>query len=114
MTGATIDTRAALLDAAIEVIETSGESGFRIDAVLERVGVASMAIYHHFGSRDDLVEPDHDPYAVDPHDIERKCKVMGTWVAGRKVDLKAYRAEVEQADPTHFHHLARVNHHPCC
>lgn len=56
MTRATIDTRTALLEAAIEVIETSGESGFRIDAVLERVGVASTAIYHHFGSRDDLVD----------------------------------------------------------
>lgn len=50
------DTRAALLEAAIDVIEESGESGFRIDAVLERVGVASTAIYHHFGSRDDLID----------------------------------------------------------
>lgn len=50
------DTRAALLEAAIEIIEESGESGFRIDAVLERVGVASTAIYHHFGSRDDLID----------------------------------------------------------
>lgn len=50
------DTRSALLEAAIEVIEESGESGFRINAVLDRVGVASTAIYHHFGSRDDLVD----------------------------------------------------------
>lgn len=52
----TVDTRTALLEAAIEVIEESGESGFRISAVLDRVGVASTAIYHHFGSRDDLVD----------------------------------------------------------
>ena len=45
-----------MLEAAIEIIEESGESGFRIDAVLDRVGVASTAIYHHFGSRDDLVD----------------------------------------------------------
>ncbi|MFM8894474.1 MAG: TetR/AcrR family transcriptional regulator, partial [Actinomycetales bacterium] len=50
------DTRAALLEAAIDIIEESGESGFRIDAVLSRVGVASTAIYHHFGSRDDLID----------------------------------------------------------
>lgn len=50
------DTRAALLEAAIAIIEESGESGFRIDAVLARVGVASTAIYHHFGSRDDLID----------------------------------------------------------
>lgn len=50
------DTRAALLEAAIDVIEESGESGFRLDAVLARVGVASTAIYHHFGSRDDLID----------------------------------------------------------
>lgn len=50
------DTRTALLDAAIDVIEESGEAGFRISAVLDRVGVASTAIYHHFGSRDDLVD----------------------------------------------------------
>ena len=56
MARSTRDTRAALLEAAIEIIEESGESGFRIDAVLDRVGVASTAIYHHFGSRDDLVD----------------------------------------------------------
>ena len=50
------DTREALLEAAIEVIEADGDSGFRISAVLDRVGVASTAIYHHFGSRDDLVD----------------------------------------------------------
>lgn len=66
------------------------------------------------GKLADLVELAHDPFAVDPHEIEKKCKVEGTWVGGRKVDLKAYRAEVEKADPTHFTHLARVNHHPCC
>lgn len=52
----TLETKAALLEAAIEVIEESGESGFRISTVLERVGVASTAIYHHYGSRDDLVD----------------------------------------------------------
>lgn len=56
MVNETVDTRTALLEAAIEVIEESGESGFRISAVLDRVGVASTAIYHHFGSRDDLVD----------------------------------------------------------
>jgi len=50
------DTRAALLEAAIDVIEESGESGFRIEAVLARVGIASTAIYHHFGSRDGLID----------------------------------------------------------
>jgi AcrR family transcriptional regulator len=56
MTRTTTDTRSALLEAAIDIIEESGESGFRIDAVLARVGVASTAIYHHFGSRDDLID----------------------------------------------------------
>lgn len=52
----TLDTKRALLEAAIDVIEESGDSGFRISAVLDRVGVASTAIYHHYGSRDDLVD----------------------------------------------------------
>lgn len=56
MTRSLRGTREALLEAAIELIEESGESGFRIDAVLDRVGVASTAIYHHFGSRDDLID----------------------------------------------------------
>lgn len=97
--------QALTIDQALRAHTINGARQLGRDADLGSIEVGKLA---------DLVELASDPYAVDSHDIEKKCKVQGTWIGGRKVDLKAYSAEVEQADPTHHRHLATVNHHPCC
>ncbi|MBU3701575.1 MAG: amidohydrolase family protein [Acidimicrobiia bacterium] len=97
--------QAVTLDQALRAHTINGARQLGRDADVGSIEVGKLA---------DLVELSHDPFSVDPHDLEKKCKVEGTWIAGRKVDLKAFSAEVEKADPTHFHHLATVNHHPCC
>ena|ERR1044071_1546538 len=48
-------TRAALIDAAIERFASDG-LGASFDAVAADVGVTKGALYHHFGSKDGLVE----------------------------------------------------------
>ena len=48
-------TRSALLDAAIERFAEHGP-GTSIDVVAADVGVTKGALYHHFGSKDGLVE----------------------------------------------------------
>ena len=97
--------QAITLDQALRAHTINGAHQVGREADLGSIEVGKLA---------DLVELSHDPYAVDPHEIEKKCKVEGTWIAGRKVNLKGFSAAVEKADPTHFHHLAGVNHHPCC
>jgi AcrR family transcriptional regulator len=44
------------LDVAIEAIDSGGEPALRLDAVVEKAGVAITAVYHHFGNREGLME----------------------------------------------------------
>ena len=50
-----MDTQAALIAAALEVLEHAGESGFSTRAVCAMVGVTAPTLYHHFGSADGLL-----------------------------------------------------------
>jgi len=45
----------ALLEAAIDVLNTQGESALRLTDVAERAGVSFGLIAHHFGNRDGLI-----------------------------------------------------------
>jgi AcrR family transcriptional regulator len=49
-------TAAALLEASIEMLAARGEAGFRVEDVLETCGASPSSLYHHFGSRDGLIE----------------------------------------------------------
>lgn len=49
------DLRAALLDAAVEVIDEIGPPGLTIREVARRAGVSHAAPYRHFNDRDDLI-----------------------------------------------------------
>lgn len=45
-----------LVNATIEALEAHGESGLRLDDILEATGVSRSSLYHHFGDRDGLVD----------------------------------------------------------
>ena len=47
--------RSRMVDAAIEMIESGGESSVRLAEVATRVGVSQPAVYHHFENRSQLV-----------------------------------------------------------
>ncbi len=44
-------TRAELLDAAVELFEANGYAGTSVDAIADRAGYTSGAVYDHFGSK---------------------------------------------------------------
>lgn len=48
-------TRLRILDAAVELIEETGEAPLTIAAVAERAGVTDRTVYRHFETRDALV-----------------------------------------------------------
>jgi AcrR family transcriptional regulator len=57
-------TRARIVTAARELLaDSSGVSGFSIDAVASRAGVARMTVYYQFGSRRGLLEALFDELA---------------------------------------------------
>lgn len=49
-------TVSALLEATIDSLESHGESGVRLDDILDSTGVARSSLYHHFGDRDGLID----------------------------------------------------------
>ena len=48
--------RQQLLEAAIVVVDEHGEAALRVRDLLETVGVTAPTLYHHFGTRQDLVD----------------------------------------------------------
>ena len=48
-------TRAMALDAAIDLLAERGYSGFSVEGVVERTGVAKTTLYRHWPTRDDLL-----------------------------------------------------------
>lgn len=49
------DTRARILDLAVEAIDRGGEAAIRVKHIVAEVGVTPPVLYYHFGSRDGLV-----------------------------------------------------------
>jgi AcrR family transcriptional regulator len=48
-------TRAVVLDAAIDLLTERGYSGFSVEGVVDRTGVAKTTLYRHWPTRDDLL-----------------------------------------------------------
>jgi AcrR family transcriptional regulator len=48
-------TRSRILNAAIEMMETGGESSVRLGAIAEALGIKEPSIYHHFSNRTELI-----------------------------------------------------------
>jgi AcrR family transcriptional regulator len=45
----------AIIEVAIELLLRHGDSGFRIEELIERTGISKSSLYLHFGDRDGLV-----------------------------------------------------------
>ena len=45
----------AIIEVAIELVLRHGDSGFRIEELIERTGISKSSLYLHFGDRDGLV-----------------------------------------------------------
>lgn len=48
-------SRAAAVEASIEIIDAEGLSGFNLPRLAEHLGVRAPSLYHHFGSKDDIL-----------------------------------------------------------
>ncbi len=47
--------RQALVDAALELVEQKGPTGFTLSEAAKQAGVTPAAVYRHFEGRDDLI-----------------------------------------------------------
>lgn len=49
-------TAESLIDVSIAMLAERGEAGFRVEDVLQACDASPSSLYHHFGSRDGLIE----------------------------------------------------------
>jgi AcrR family transcriptional regulator len=69
------DTRAAILAAAMRLLEKGGQEAVTMRRVAKAVGVTAMAIYHHFPDRDALLR------ALADVESDRIGALFGSWPA---------------------------------
>jgi len=93
------------LDQALRAVTVNGARQLFVDDRLGSLEAGKVA---------DLVELSADPYRVDPATLATDVHVLGTWVAGRRIDLDAFDAQVEQLDPTPHRDLALSAQQRCC
>ena len=75
------------------------------------VCIDSLAV----GKYADLVELSTDIYTVPADQIVERVKVLGTWVAGKKIDIDDYIAAVKAIDPTEHQQIAKeAGSRKCC
>jgi AcrR family transcriptional regulator len=100
-------TRAAILQAAREIVSAEGLSGAKVGAVANRAGVSRLTIYQHFGSRDGLLTtlaagirpaPSADQAEIRP--VERLRRRVAEACAGWAADPTLFRRLPEAAAPT--------------
>ncbi|MEM6323984.1 MAG: helix-turn-helix domain-containing protein, partial [Pseudomonadota bacterium] len=49
------DLKRALVEAALELVEERGPTGFTLSEAAKRAGVTPAAVYRHFEGREDLI-----------------------------------------------------------
>ena len=97
-----------VIDATIQVMRTSGESGVRIQEISEMTGVSIGSIYHHFGDRSGLIREAllYQFAANARQDIER----IRTWIANihSTQDLSANYERMVKFLSQHFEHQSAL------
>ena len=81
------NVRQALIDAALELIEQRGPTGFTLSEAAKRAGVTPAAVYRHFEGREDLIaEAAHQGYDIFAELMEF------AYESGQPSALKAFEA----------------------
>lgn len=89
---ATVDTRAEIRVAALDLFAERGIDATSLREIAERIGVTKAALYYHYASKDDLLAD-----LVDPMFVE--LRELGDELEGRRVDAAdetAVRAVLER------------------
>ena len=112
--------RRRLLDAALEIVATSGVSDVTAEAVAKRSGVAKTTLYRHFGSIDGLVfaavadsvtaqaPPDTGTLRGDLESIQRRYLDVASSRQSRELFAWMVAKSIESAENRELFRQARV------
>ena len=101
-------TRSRILNAAIELMETGGESSVRLNAIAESLGIKEPSIYHHFTNRTELVNAAYVEWYWQCLKTDVPVEAMMVLVETKDDYVRALRKTMEWSYQPERHHARAI------
>ena len=101
-------TRSRILNAAIEMMETGGESSVRLGAIAEALGIKEPSIYHHFKNRTELVNAAYVEWYWQCLKTDISVDAMMVLVDSKEDYVRAIRKSMEWSYQPGRHHARSI------
>jgi AcrR family transcriptional regulator len=101
-------TRSRILNAAIEMMESGGESSVRLGAIAEGLGIKEPSIYHHFKNRTELVNAAYVEWYWQCLKTEIPIEAMMVLVESKDDYVRAVRKSMEWSYQPERHHARAI------
>jgi len=101
-------TRSRILNAAIEMMETGGESSVRLSAIAEALGIREPSIYHHFTNRTELINAAYVEWYWQCLKTEIPVEAMMVLVETKEDYVRAVRKSMEWSYQPERHHARSI------
>ena len=101
-------TRSRILNAAIEMMETGGESSVRLGAIAEALGIKEPSIYHHFSNRTELVNAAYVEWYWQCLETDIPVEAMMMLVETKEDYVRTVRKTMEWSYQPERHHARAI------
>ena len=101
-------TRSRIINAAIEMMETGGESSMRLGAIAEGLGIKEPSIYHHFKNRTELVNAAYVEWYWQCLKTDISVDAMMVLVDSKEDYVRAIRKSMEWSYQPGRHHARSI------
>jgi AcrR family transcriptional regulator len=101
-------TRSRILNAAIEMMDTGGESSVRLGAIAEALGIKEPSIYHHFTNRTELVNAAYVEWYWQSLKTDIPVEAMMALVDTQEDYVRAFRKTMEWSYRPDRHHARAI------
>ena len=101
-------TRSRILNAAIEMMDTGGESSVRLGAIAEALGIKEPSIYHHFTNRTELVNAAYVEWYWQSLKTDIPVEAMMALVDTQEDYVRAFRKTMEWSYRPERHHARAI------
>ena len=101
-------TRSRILNAAIEMMESGGESSVRLSAIAEAMGIKEPSIYHHFANRTEMVNAAYIEWYWQCLKTDIPVEAMMALVDSREDYIRVFRKSMEWSYQPERHHARAI------
>jgi AcrR family transcriptional regulator len=101
-------TRSRILNAAIEMMESGGESSVRLSAIAEAMGIKEPSIYHHFANRTELINAVYVEWYWQCLKTDIPVEAMMVLVETKEDYVRAVRKTMEWSYRPERHHSRAI------